>query len=181
MTTDYRALCAELLNRLNGLYEEIIDAGVGCIPDEAQDLMNRAWEAMAQPEPEGPTKAELRQIFDDQSGFINDEQVMWWSDFQHAARTVLARWETPNLAEIRRSMGDAPQPIPVSERLPGPGDCNTDGEVWAWRRFDPEGDIDNGDHWCLAFHEWLEDEDCGFTHWLPAHALPVPTPTSENV
>jgi hypothetical protein len=30
MTTDYRALCAELLNRLNGLYEEIIDAGVGC-------------------------------------------------------------------------------------------------------------------------------------------------------
>jgi hypothetical protein len=40
--------------------------------------------ALAQPEPEGPSKAELRQIFDDQSGFINDEQVMWWSDFQHA-------------------------------------------------------------------------------------------------
>jgi hypothetical protein len=32
--------------------------------------------ALAQPEPEGPSKAELRQIFDDQSGFINDEQVM---------------------------------------------------------------------------------------------------------
>jgi hypothetical protein len=46
----------------------------------------------AQPEPEGPSKAELRQIFDDQSGFINDEQVMWWSDFQPAARAVLARW-----------------------------------------------------------------------------------------
>jgi hypothetical protein len=50
--TDYKQLCSELLNRLNGLYEEIIDAGVGYVPDEAQDLMNRAWEAMAQPEPE---------------------------------------------------------------------------------------------------------------------------------
>jgi hypothetical protein len=48
--------------------------------------------SLAQPEPEGPSKAELRQIFDDQSGFINDEQVMWWSDFQPAARAVLARW-----------------------------------------------------------------------------------------
>jgi hypothetical protein len=63
--------------------------------------LNKAWHwdfdraraaALAQPEPEGPSKAELRQIFDDQSGFINDEQVMWWSDFQLAARAVLARW-----------------------------------------------------------------------------------------
>jgi hypothetical protein len=51
-----------------------------------------AMSTLAQPKPKEPTKAELRQIFDDQSGFINDEQVMWWSDFQHAARTVLARW-----------------------------------------------------------------------------------------
>ena len=67
-----------------------------------------------------------------------------------------------------------PQPVPVSERLPGPEDCNGDGDVWAWRRFDPEGDMDNGDFWCLAFCEWLEDEDCNFTHWLPANALPTP-------
>lgn len=37
---------------------------------------------------------------------INDEQVMWWSDFQSAARVVLARWGTPNLAETRRSLGE---------------------------------------------------------------------------
>jgi hypothetical protein len=53
---------------------------------------DRARAALAEPAPEGPSKAELRQIFDDQSGFINDEQVMWWSDFQPAARAVLARW-----------------------------------------------------------------------------------------
>lgn len=34
------------------------------------------------------------------------------------ARAVLARWGTPNLTEIRNSLGDAP--IPVSERLPEP-------------------------------------------------------------
>jgi hypothetical protein len=58
----------------------------------AHSVIDRARAALAQPEPEGPSKAELRQIFDDQSGFINDEQVMWWSDFQLAARAVLARW-----------------------------------------------------------------------------------------
>lgn len=70
-----------------------------------------------------------------------------------------------------------PQPVPVSERLPGPGDCDAEGNVWSWRRFDSEGDIDNGDFWCLAFYEWLEDDDCGFTHWLPASALPLPQPS----
>jgi hypothetical protein len=58
----------------------------------SESTARRARAALAQPEPEGPSKAELRQIFDDQSGFINDEQVMWWSDFQPAARAVLARW-----------------------------------------------------------------------------------------
>jgi hypothetical protein len=50
---DYKELCGDLLNRLNGLYEELIDAGAGWIPPEAQELMNHAWEAMAEPEPEG--------------------------------------------------------------------------------------------------------------------------------
>jgi hypothetical protein len=75
--------------------------------------------------------------------------------------------------------GPTPQPVAVGERLPGPGDCNGDGDVWAWRRFDPEGDMDNGDFWCLAFCEWLEDEDCNFTHWLPANALPTPEPHAQ--
>jgi hypothetical protein len=92
--TDYKALCGELLNRLSGLYEELIDEEVGYVPDEAQDLMNRAWDAMAEEgeSSKGPTKAELRQLFDDQSGYINDDQVMWWEDFHAAVLTVLARW-----------------------------------------------------------------------------------------
>ena len=67
-----------------------------------------------------------------------------------------------------------PAPVPVAERLPGPEDCDAEGNIWAWRRFDPEGDMDNGDFWCLAFCEWLEDEDCGYTHWLSYPSLPLP-------
>lgn len=39
-----------------------------------------------------PTQADLRQLFDDQSGYINDEQVMWWADFHKAVRAALERW-----------------------------------------------------------------------------------------
>jgi hypothetical protein len=60
-----------------------------------------------------------------------------------------------------------PQPIPVSERLPGPEDCDAAGMCW-W--------------WCFPAERWLR---CGIpkpdptsqihTHWLPAHALPLPS------
>ena len=75
--------------------------------------------ALAEPEPEGPSKAELRQLFLDHSGYIDDEQVMWSDDFYVAARAVLARWGTSNLAQVRSSLGDRPQPVPERE---GPAD-----------------------------------------------------------
>jgi hypothetical protein len=95
--TDYKALCAEVFAYHEG--QDKYDFS-HLNPYDRENAAFDAWQeikaelkrALAQPEPEGPSKAELRQIFDDQSGFINDEQVMWWSDFQLAARAVLARW-----------------------------------------------------------------------------------------
>jgi hypothetical protein len=95
--TDYKALCAEVFAYHEG--QDKYDFS-HLNPYDRENAAFDAWQeikaelkhALAQPEPEGPSKAELRQIFDDQSGFINDEQVIRWSDFQHAARTVLARW-----------------------------------------------------------------------------------------
>jgi hypothetical protein len=117
-----------------------------------------------------PTLDELRQIFDDHAGLLDDTPTMWWVDFRSAAKVLLDRW-----GNHPESPDSSTQPIPVIERLPVAENCNADGDVWAWRRFDPEGDMDNGDHWMLAFHEWLEDEECGFTHWLPSHAMPLPS------
>jgi hypothetical protein len=86
---------ARVLEHLAYAFDMVCDGEgesmVGVPVSTLDQLAVELWNA-PQPEPEGPSKAELRQIFDDQSGFINDEQVMWWSDFQPAARAVLARW-----------------------------------------------------------------------------------------
>ena len=76
--TALRSLCEELTE-----YVSLLD-------DPPHDLVIRA-QAFLQKN-QGVTKAELRQVFDDQSGYINDEQVMWWPDFHKAARVVLERW-----------------------------------------------------------------------------------------
>ena len=65
-----------------------------------------------------------------------------------------------------------PVPVPVSERLPGPEDCDAKGMCWAWRVEGPESN-DFGDCWHLISAEWLS-KYCQWTHWLPAHALPLP-------
>lgn len=59
-----------------------------------------------------------------------------------------------------------PQPVPVSERLPGPGDCDAEGFCW-W--------------WCSPAERWLrigipqpDQASQVHTHWLPAHDLPLP-------
>jgi hypothetical protein len=72
--TDYKALCARMADELDHYRQLLMDDR-----RETHALATEARAALAQPEPEGPSKAELRQpsIFDpDQSGFINDEQVM---------------------------------------------------------------------------------------------------------
>ncbi len=65
-----------------------------------------------------------------------------------------------------------PQPVPVSERPPGPEDCDAEGRCW-WGR--DESDDWYAD-WTLATHKAVA-EFCGFspqTVWLPAHSLPLP-------
>lgn len=55
-------------------------------------------------------------------------------------------------ADRLRPFHALPQPVPVSERLPEPEDCDAEGRCW-----------------------WFHDEDGALcSHWLPAHALPVP-------
>ena len=56
-------------------------------------------------------------------------------------------------------------PIPVSERLPGPEDCNENGTCWAWN---PIHRIWGQYHLNPSFH----------THWLSVNNLPLP---EENV
>lgn len=159
--TDYKQLCTELIDELEGwvAYGDEVDIA------NAHLLIDRARAALAEPDPEGPTDEELDELFTeiDQSG-----EPQSWRTY---ARAILARWGNHPGSPDSSTL----QPVPITERLPEPEDCDGEGNVWAWRRFDPEGVMDNGDFWCLASCEWLGDEDSGFTHWLPAHALPVPS------
>ncbi len=175
--TNYKQLCAELANEL--------DHNRQCLLDDRRlthPLADKARAALAEPESKTATKAELDKFVEEywgsMKGFYPGGHETIYTPFEliarehfaNFARDVLARW-----GNHPGSPDSSLQPISVSERLPGPEDCDREGNAWAWRRFDPEGGIDNGDFWCLASCEWLGDEDSGFTHWLPAHALPVPS------
>lgn len=59
-----------------------------------------------------------------------------------------------------------PAPVPVSERLPGPEDCDAEGLCW-W------GDAGD-DQFVPSWRLCEQPDDTHFAHWLPAHALPLP-------
>ena len=64
--------------------------------------------------------------------------------------------------------------VAVSERLPGPEDCDEKGRCWF---FDP---CDDG-WWCFRSALFIDGDPAPFTHWRPAHALPLPAPQAGEV
>jgi hypothetical protein len=82
-----------------------------------------------------------------------------------------------------------PAPVPVSERLPEPEDCDAKGRCWLltvedeypqWRLHSIEGALPGGTMiWVPVDSSPGVMVDCFYTsHWLPAHAIPIPR--SEN-
>jgi hypothetical protein len=105
--------------------------------------------ALAQPEPVGPTDEELYDLAAEYDG-----------EPTQSMRAALARWGRPAIT-----------PIPVSDRLPGADDCDVEGRCWYFS-FET---VIGGANWQL----FTEEEQEGFvppTHWLPATALPLPSP-----
>ena len=138
--TDFRALCEELLDwaeRTSSHYYK------------QPDVILRARAALAQPEPQGPSDEDLDALFTevDQSG----ESESW----RTYARAALARWGRPAI-----------EPVPVSERLPGPEDCDEEGLCWWW-----DSDCRQTEAWCRGLSEYASGS---YSHWLPHWALPVP-------
>jgi hypothetical protein len=84
MTTDYRALCAELTNELQG-YKV-------AHPMHCRALLNRARAALAQPEPVAPTDENLMDMAE---FYIEDNGLLGLHNAGEFARAVLARWGTP--------------------------------------------------------------------------------------
>jgi hypothetical protein len=62
-----------------------------------------------------------------------------------------------------------PAPVAVSERLPGPEDCTAQGRCWVFYR--------GFATWTLEKPLGQDGKHTGYTHWLPANALPTPPKT----
>jgi len=89
-------------------------------------------------------------------------------------------WVTPfNAGTLVRLIdehyAELTKPVPVSERLPGSSDCvphpRTKTGNWCWGFERCEVSLARPARWRLMHMETVEMEA---SHWLPAHALPVP-------
>jgi len=163
--TDYRALCAELLT-----WAERTSAHYVAPPD----VIIRARAALAQPVPKGPTDEQIMELMPEQ---LREDLATVSRLASHGAgpdvgpglfrvtlntgildhcRAVLARWGRP-----------AVEPVPITERLPGPDDCDDQGRCW----FGTAGSDTMKPHWV---YRKAEDRRPWNTHWAPHWALPVP-------
>jgi|688.fasta_scaffold01604_19 hypothetical protein len=111
--TDFRALCAELLQPLAEY-----DGANPC--HEHRDLITRARAALDKPEKGGPSDQDLWGLWDEVAGYfaLYDEALRF-------GRAVLARFA---LAVV---------PVATSEQPLEEGYCDAEGQCW---RFHPESD-----------------------------------------
>jgi len=167
--TDFRSLCAELLSALENAIRVIYNEDGTKHISTADAVIAKANAALAPPE---PTDEELLRMAASEinpyesCGITTGEYEAetgcaieaYGSELIAFARAVLARYGTPTA-----------QPVPVSERLPGPEDCDAERRCWWWNvTMDP----DSPNWWSLESIEYIETEP----YWLPHWALPVPTP-----
>jgi hypothetical protein len=175
MTNPYRA-ALELLVEL----DDTVPHNRPGWAEEWRTAIARARAALTQPKPVAPTDEEImelmpQQMRDDlataarvQLGFDNPKAAA-------ACRIILNRHAVDHArAALAKYGSTTPQPVAVSERLPGPDECDEQGLCWLWER-----DCGyNGRKWALVDRAWSlsqSDEDLSvYTHWLPANALPNP-------
>ena len=163
MADTFRALCAELLN---GLVEQQHPDYPW--PGYTLAAMDRARALLAEPPAEGPSADEwdalVKRAWDEYEtvGYLG-ERFMYDSDFCNAldfVRRELARWGRPAAA-----------PVPVGERLPGPGE-------WVWHCYAGVRLWEHGRYNGRQFFIGDGPESQPATHWLPANALPTPEATN---
>ena len=130
---------------------------LGVPTDLANDLVRAAlarWGNHPGSPDSSPAAGEVAELVD----LIRQNVALAWEPAACMLGSMTAG-ELTRAAELLEQL-NPPQPVPVSERLPGPGDCDTEGRCWTW-----------------AIGTWrLSRINRSFhTHWLPAHALPKPS------
>ena len=146
----------DLVTRLLALAKKALQLEYGDPEDRYIYRELQELKQLVQQPQDGPTDEDLYDLAE----VFNGDPVP-------AMRRALELWGRPAI-----------EPVPVSERLPGPEDCGPEGSghvgcCWQW-----EPDINGHEplgSWKLQHRDWASDGDA--THWLPHHALPVPEVT----
>jgi hypothetical protein len=118
-------------------------------------VVARARALLDQPEQVAPTVMEIIELhtwMEDEWRANNDGEDLPMVDY---ARAVLAKWGHLT-----------PQPVAVSERLPRPEDCLDEGWAWFFNKR-------------IGWRQAVLPVSPGYTHWLPANALPTPEDTND--
>jgi hypothetical protein len=193
MSNPYRAMCAELTDE--ELLQMLFDNHRGaieflCDAEEEAHLMIRnhvkfARAAIAADRARRPTPQPLP------SGYIDPEHqgedLALLETFYRACNAEGGTADEIQLRGIRAVLAthSTPQPVAVSERLPGAKDCalwpgDPEATPWCWAG----KDIDGGWEWAQISMLGLGTDTLsriiaggGWTHWLPANALPTPENT----
>ena len=118
--------------------------------DYARGVLAKWGHPTAQPVAEGPTVAELWELYEEMADEPGD-----WAWVRDYALAALAKWGHPT-----------PQPVAVSERLPEPEDCLDEGWAWFFNKR-------------IGWRQAVLPVSPGYTHWLPANALPIPEPAQD--
>jgi len=173
MMTDFRALCAELADAYLRTLEHINNSTwLGYEPSD-DPLLQRARASLADEPaaPAPPADGEVAELVAEIRHFLAGYQQMRGLDPEHIysihrgdkmeAHITVSR--LTRAAELLQR--HVVVPVAVSERLPEAGDCDAEGRCW-WRSH-----AVGGPYWHLWHRQRWTPID---THWLPAHALPLP-------
>jgi hypothetical protein len=199
MTTDFRfrAMCSEILTLLD-LYEdgERVDwdawrdraralqaqpVAEGPTDDELYELWERegyegdfqdcrrfyrgAIAHWGRPMPQPPANGEVAELVEWLTT-LRDHDLRHVAPYSHPS---IAHWHDFLTRAADLLEHPTPQPVTVSERLPG------DALSW-WYEPDEDDDEGYGGKWTLLR---IRGATYTYTHWLPANALPTPEATNE--
>ena len=163
--TDYRASCARMADELDYYRQLLMDDR-----RETHALAAEARAAMSQPEPEEAANPWKDALIDALvCAFLLNEENQ--SDPRRALHDLIS-WEVQLARDPLISPPVHPAPVPMSERLPGPEDCDAEGRCWT-TKYDPS--LVYSPIWQMTelprtnTYLWRN-----VTYWLPAHALPTP-------